>query len=140
MLKLIRKLLDKRGLASGLAISITLLLLLMPSKDSDQLSISIPFADKLIHFSLFAGCAFFIAIDCRIKEQSGSKQYILLAVILLTALLLSIWIEFMQGKYLARTSSKADVVANMAGVVFGLASAYFVYNLLFLNQQNKISN
>ena len=136
MQRLIRKLLDKRGLLSVGAVSVTLLLLLMPTSESDHLSVQLPFVDKLAHISLFAACSFAIFTDLRLKQQTTKNKIAGCAAILIFGLLIGYWVEVMQGRYLGRTYSTADIVADGVGLVLGICVAYFTYNWLIL-RENK---
>lgn len=77
---------------------------------------SLPWIDKLVHFILFMCWAVAIVNDFNLK------WYVALIVALLFALLT----ELIQLPVEGRTFDVNDMIADGAGVVFGLANASFI--------------
>lgn len=109
----------------------------MPSFDVEGRGIDIPYIDKIVHIFLFAACSYSVSFDIRLAERKPIIQLVGLFLIAAIGLGLGFWIEELQGKYLGRTNSIEDLVADGVGLFIGVFVAYLFHNWLILGKEEK---
>ncbi len=122
MLKIIRNLItcyiSNNFIKTFIIILISLAIVFLSLSDfnrKNELSISIPMADKMVHFLMyfFYSTALFLAYT---KKKYSQKNFIILSYCIAFGIL----IELLQLFYfLHRSGSFADIASNSAGAVFG---------------------
>jgi VanZ family protein len=104
-------------LATILVTVVILTAVLLPgSKIPDT---SLPWIDKLVHFILFTSWTVAIVNDFRLKWYMA----------LVAALLFALFTELIQLPVEGRTFDFNDLIADGAGVIFGLANADFIIRI-----------
>lgn len=130
MLQPIKKLLANKPLLSTLILLASTVLLLYPGDQTPDDMPSIPFLDKIVHIIIFGSCAFSLYFDYITKKSLAQPMrkvlWFTLALLLFGAL-----VEVLQGKYLHRTASIDDFLADLVGVVLGFAFAHFASQRIY---------
>ena len=105
-----------------LAAVIALLSLLPDSSMPHPPLLSIPYLDKIVHFSMYVSFGFVALLESRCRERcTGFHLLLLLAILVMSAL-----IEVLQATLVATRSAEwFDLMANGAG----LAGGYVAYRL-----------
>ena len=99
-----------------LAIVIAMLSLLPSSSMPDSPLFSIPFLDKIVHFSMYASFGFVALLECRCKGQCIRFHLLLLMVIFI----MSAIIEVLQATVVStRAAEWFDLFANFTGLLAG---------------------
>lgn len=99
-----------------LAIVIAMLSLLPSSSMPDSSLFSIPFLDKIVHFSMYASFGFVALLECRCKGQCVRFHLLLLMVIFI----MSAIIEVLQATVVpTRAAEWFDLFANFTGLLSG---------------------
>ena len=106
-----------------LAILIALMSLIPGSSLPDSPLYSIPYIDKIVHFSMYAPLGFVALMENRCKSLCyGYHLFIVVSLFLLSAL-----IEILQATVVStRAAEWSDLLANLGGLVVG----YLAYRLL----------
>jgi VanZ family protein len=108
-----------------LTLVIALLSLLPDSSMPESSLFSIPYFDKLVHFSMYTTIGFVALLESRCNGHCRMFHFLLL----LGILMLSALIEVFQATLVATRSAEwLDLAAN----AFGLVSGYIVYRLYWL--------
>jgi VanZ family protein len=109
---------------SILLVIVIALLCLVPSSRIPQSSLfSIPYFDKIVHFSMYAPLCFVALMESRITRQHSVYHIIIIVIILL----LSGLIEILQATVVSsRAAEWSDVLANLMGLLFG----YLAFRIL----------
>ncbi|WEK37302.1 MAG: VanZ family protein [Candidatus Pseudobacter hemicellulosilyticus] len=90
--------------------------LCLPGSSLPSTGIKVPFFDKIVHFTLFAGFGALWCLYIYCKEFSPEKTRRLFVWVFLTATANGILLEFIQLFFIPDRSFDAlDIVANMAG-------------------------
>lgn len=106
-----------------LAIVIAMLSLVPGSRMPSSSLFSIPFLDKIVHFSMYASLGFVALMESRrIRQHSGYHLFIVVFLFLLSGV-----IEILQATIVAtRAAEWTDLLANLMGLFAG----YLAFRLI----------
>lgn len=102
----------------------------MPGSDLPESNVDIPFLDKALHFTIFGGMVFSFLWD---NHRSTFKSKSLKVAFAALMLFMAFFSEYAQGRWLNRTSSNEDIIADLLGVIAG----YFFYKFICNRLPNR---
>jgi VanZ family protein len=117
---------DKRFLPAVLWLVIVTVAILTPGNNLPKVPL-FPFADKLVHFGVFAVLTFLWSRVGTISEQGALNRKKLLTNLLVFTIIFPILVEYLQMYVPNRSFEIEDIIANLVGGIIGFIGFIILY-------------
>jgi VanZ family protein len=117
---------DKRLLPAVLWLVVVTVAILTPGNNLPKVPL-FPFADKLVHFGVFAVLTFLWSRVGTIGEQGSLNRKKLLTNLLVFTIIFPILVEYLQMYVPNRSFEIEDIIANLVGGIIGFIGFIILY-------------